>query len=715
MKLSLPITFLFLLGLSATASGQTATVSFATDHIVVSEADGKANIPIRISRQEVVQGAYQVEVVAAFDSAISLTTVELPVPLFAGKDTTVLLPVAFTTDDEAKNDRVFGIKMTAKQNTTLGEHDILLIYVLDDDISAPSASEALDLTLLSSYRVRQGGSAEIVAHNAKAQRLYVVNSQNNELIILDFADPSRLKAIDTIDMNIFGAAISSAVSFDSTVAVAVVGRNYVNGSVVFLNTDGQLLGSVRVGVQPDHIGITPDGNYLLTANEGEPNTSYTIDPEGSVSIIDLRGGVESLVQSDVRTVTFTEFNNQAAALRLAGVRIYGPGATVAQDLEPESIAFNDNSLTAYVTLQENNALAVVDIISARVTDIYPLGSKDLSNPENAFDGSDRTDTILFVNWPMRSLYQPDGIAYFEVNGIGYLATANEGDAREYAALDEEVRLRDLKLDAKAFPTAAVLQEDAALGRLDVSNQSGDTDGDGDFDQVYAFGSRSFSIFDATTGVRIWDSGGDFERIVANDPTYRAVFNASNNSNEAKSRSDNKGPEPEGIITATIDGRVYAFIGLERVGGIMIYDVTNPRAPVFVGWENNRTTSGNEAAGDLGPEGLIYLNADASPIDTGLLVVANEVSATISVFRIEGDITSGIFNPEPARPGLRFFPNPVSDGVIFFEQPVSGWLFDGMGRRVLQLTNALYARLPQLPTGHYYLLTTDGQSATVVIP
>lgn len=703
-----------MLGLAATAAAQTATVSFASDHIVVSEADGKANIPIRISSQQIVQGTYQVEVVAAFDSAISLTTVELPVPLIAGKDTTVLLPVAFTTDNEAKNDRVFGIKMTAKKNTVLGEHDILLLYVLDDDIGSPTASKALELNLLSSYRVSEGGSAEIIAHHAGTQRLYVVNSVDNELVVLDFSNPAAIQPIDTIDMSTYGAGITSVAVFDSTVAVAVEGRNFSDGSVVFLDTDGQLLNNLQVGNQPDHVGITPDGNYLLTANEGMPSSDYLIDPEGSVSIIDLRPGVSQLTQANVRAVTFTEFNRKANALRLAGVRIYGPGASVSQDLEPEYIAFNDNSLTAYVTLQENNALAVVDIISARVTDIIPLGAKDLSIRENSFDGSDRTDTILFVNWPIKSLYQPDGIAYFEVNGIGYLATANEGDAREYSALDEEARLGDLQLDPQAFPAAAALQQDVAIGRLDVSSQSGDTDGDGDFDQVYAFGGRSFSIWDATTGTRVWDSGGDFERIVANDPTYRALFNASNNSNIAKSRSDNKGPEPEGILTATIDGRVYAFIGLERVGGVMIYDVTNPRAPQFVDWKNNRTT-GPDAGGDLGPEGLLYLNRDASPIDTGLLVVANEVSATVSIYRIEGDITSGIFNPQPTRPKLRVFPNPVTDNIIFFDRPVSGWLFDGMGRRVLQVQDAAYAKLPYLASGFYHLLTTDGQTATIILP
>ncbi len=377
---------------------------------------------------------------------------------------------------------------------------------------------------------------------------------------------------------------------------------------------------------------------MLVANEGEPNDACTVDPEGSVSIIDVSGGVES---ATVTTAGFSAFNARAEALKAAGVRIFGPGATVAQDLEPEYIAVSRDSKKAWVSLQENNAVAVLNIPARRITHVLPLGFKDQGLPGNGLDASNKDDAINISTYAnIFGMYQPDAIAAFEAFGKQYLITANEGDARDYDGFSEEKRVKKLALDPEAFPNAGDLQQDEVLGRLKVTNTLGDTDEDGDFDELYAYGARSFSIFRHTpSGLEpVYDSGDQFEQITA--AVLPEDFNSNNDENGSfDSRSDDKGPEPEGVTTGVIKGHTFAFIGLERIGGVMVYDMTTPAAPKFVQYINSRDFSGDPAsgtAGDLGPEGLIFIPETESPSGKPLLVVAYEVSGSTSIYEINAD-------------------------------------------------------------------------------
>jgi Ca2+-binding RTX toxin-like protein len=387
-----------------------------------------------------------------------------------------------------------------------------------------------------------------------------------------------------------------------------------------------------VGSLPDMLTFTPDGSKVLVANEGEPGT---IDPEGSVSIIDLAGGINNLSQANVATADFTSFNGLEAQLRAEGVRIFA-GKTAAQDFEPEYIAVSADGQTAYVTLQENNTVAVIDIASATVTELQPLGLKDHSLVGNGLDASDRDSAININTWPVFGMYMPDAIATFSANGQTYYVTANEGDDR-----GENVSVRNLTLDPTAFPDAATLKLDANLGRLSVSSIDGDTDGDGDYDKLYAYSTRSFSVWDSQ-GNLVYDSGDDFEQITAQ--LFPSNFNASNDNNTFDNRSDNKGPETEAVVVGKVGDRTYGFIGLERIGGVMVYDITNPTSPEFVQYINNRDFSQNvqlSTAGDLGPEGLTFISAADSPTGIPLLVVTNEISGSTTTYAIAPNNTNGI--------------------------------------------------------------------------
>jgi hypothetical protein len=404
----------------------------------------------------------------------------------------------------------------------------------------------------------------------------------------------------------------------------------------FAAATGAFLNSVAVGYLPDMLTFTPDGTKVLVANEGEPNSygqANSFDPEGSVSIIDLAGGVAS---ASVQTTGFTAFNAQIAALQAAGVRIFGPGATVAQDLEPEYITVTPDGTAAVVTLQDANALAIVDIATATVTGIQPLGFKDHSLPGNGLDASDRDvdgssaggGRINVQNWPVRGMYQPDAIASYTVGGQTYFITANEGDARDYTGFSEEVRVgaAGYVLDPTTFPNAATLKQNANLGRLTVTNATGDTDGDGDYDFIAAFGARSFTIWDAAGSI-VHDSGDALEQITATrTPT---LFNSEGTAGGFDTRSDNKGPEPEAVVLGQIGGRTYAFIGLERVGDVMVYDVSRPDRPEFIQLINTPQ--------DRGVEGMVFVAAKDSPTGKPLLVTAAEVSNTVTVFEIEAPL------------------------------------------------------------------------------
>ncbi|WP_242039620.1 phytase [Anabaena sphaerica] len=684
--------------------------------------------------------------------------------------------------------------------------------------------------------------AEISDFDPKSQRLFVTGESEGKpvLQVVDASDPSNPTLITNIDLSSLGAGTQSVAvrkgtgTENSIVAVAISANNLTDaGKVVFYDAVTLAkISEVTVGALPDMITFTPDGNKLLVANEGEPSEDYTIDPEGSISIIDVDGainvidvnndqtnfatftgtsftvkliaeqnpgldspqdvldlfgnvrdtnqfilqdaadptktvtifegldgsgktvnitidelgnvaidglqvatgfsqqfhfglinnlpngdptgngaekytfstnnllnpdsgsqfvtyykdgdvlvlGAEELPFADsnqdfddmiveisgiqplsntqqstvsfdsgklqkvfndqnVTTADFTAFNSQEATLKAAGVRIFGQNASVAQDLEPEYIAVSPDNQIAFITLQDNNAIAVLGINNGTITDVLPLGFKDHSLLGNGLDASDRDGGINIQNWPVLGMYQPDAISSFQVGGATYYITANEGDARirptdddilpvpndgEGDIFNEEKRVKDIVLDPTAFPNAAELQADENLGRLIITKTLGDTDGDGDFDKLYAYGGRSFTIWDAQ-GNLVFDSGDQLERITAQQTP--ALFNANNGSpDDVDTRSDNKGPEPESVVVGVIDGIPYGFIGLERAGGgVMVYNLSDPTAPEFVQYITTES--------DVSPEGLKFIAGEDSSNGKPMLAVANEVSNTVSFYEI----------------------------------------------------------------------------------
>lgn len=513
------------------------------------------------------------------------------------------------------------------------------------------------------------GAAEITAFHAPSKRIFVVNGAANRVEVLDASNVKSQALADPLTANTLTsqplalpatATVRNSADQDETVALGFANSISVQGNLLAVAMENKtrsdagvaliydlsqgaplLKQAIRVGAQPDMLTFSSDGKWLLVANEGEPVADYSVDPEGSVSLISVSNGVAA---AQAKTVSFSALNAEKAALAAKGVKFAGPAnTTVAQDLEPEYIALSPDLKKAWVVLQENNAIAVIDLATAKLDKILPLGFKDHSLAKNSLDVSNKDGVNLQTVPGLYGMYQPDTLQSFSWQGSAFYVSANEGDARDWAGFSEQKRVSALKRSA-ALSARQPYSADG-LGRLNVTTALGQN-ASGEFDALYAYGARSFSIWDQN-GQQVFDSGNDFERIASG--VHGDKFNSNHLTVEGDSRSDDKGPEPEALALGQINGRTYAFIGTERMSGIYVYDISNPYAPQFVDYTFNRdlnavyninddkvpaVVTGNVAqAGDLGPESLAFIAAANSPTGKPLLLMANEVSGTLTVFEL----------------------------------------------------------------------------------
>ncbi len=473
--------------------------------------------------------------------------------------------------------------------------------------------------------IKNASATEVIAFDALGKKIFSTNSFDRSIDVIDISECALPVKAFSIDIKPYGNKANS-ISIKNGILAAAVEDTFPqrNGRVVLFDLDGKFISYFTVGSMPDMLTFTPDGNKIITANEGEPTENYSLDPEGSVSIIDLSKGIK---KAEIHTISFADLKIQN------GMKSFSIAQNLAADLEPEYITVSQNSATAWVVMQENNAIAEIDLVKYNITHLFGLGYKDNAKHGNGLDASDKNPFISINNWPIKSFYQPDAITSLQQKGKTYIITANEGDKRDYN-VKEARRLSTLILDSIAFPDHANLKSENNLGRLLIAGLNGDTDLDGDLDELYAFGARSFSIWD-TAGKLIFDSGDDFEQILAdqylNDPELRKRF---------KKRSDDRGPEPEGLTLANIGSEVYLFIGLERMGGVMMYKISDIQKPEFISYIQGNdfsdlieTNEDSETEPDLNPEGLLFIPAETSPIKKNMLLVANEVSGTITLYSI----------------------------------------------------------------------------------
>ncbi|MGO1667038.1 choice-of-anchor I family protein [Flaviflexus sp.] len=599
--------------------------------------------------------------------------------------------------------------------------------IVSDPIVDSPESSPIALTPVGSYDsgVFDDSAAEIVAYLPDLKATVVVNAAEGTVDVLDSSDPTNPEKTGTLPVAGVELANGGTVPDGSTAnsvdvradglgVVAVEAPEKTDpGYLVFFDARNlEMLGGVTVTALPDMVGFSPDGSYVVSANEGEPSDEYGegtgIDPEGTVAVVSAPGGIAAPSQDDVSIADFHAYDDETKTLH-EDVRIYGPQAPnvdgeperrISRNLEPEYAGVTDTH--AYVSLQEANAIAVVDLATAEVTDVWPMGFIDRNVVP--FDPSDRDpeDAPEFSLRTYEGVYgipQPDTVEAFTVNGKDYIVTANEGDARDYDNYTEEARAKDLGDDG--IPPAcddapfADQLDDANLGRLNITLEMGLNEDGTCYEELYHYGSRSLSILDGDTGEIVYDSGSEFEEVTGE--LLPDFFNSNHSESNMEGRSDDKGPEPEGLTVGVIDDRTYAFVGFERVGGIIVYDVTDPAKSTYAGYVNNRDFSismedsvdagtGEEdlsKAGDLGPEGLEFVPAAISPNGKDLLIVGNEVSGTTTFFEVELKETE---EPAEPAPGIGFYvtnswDSSVADAVFAYGRPgdevlVGDWDGDG---------------------------------------
>ncbi|MCZ8169042.1 MAG: choice-of-anchor I family protein [Flavobacterium sp.] len=691
------------------------TLSFANSFVTVNENAGSITLNLTVTNPAAASVDWVVKT-APFSTADAndFTATSQTITLSSSSPATIAITVPIIDDSLAEQQAEYVVfRLENPQGVTLGANAWVTLYILDNDTPTPSLSQEIELNYLGSFDpsgTANNRTCEIIVHDPVTQRLFTTSAASGVLDIIDFSNPTQLSVIQTLDLNTYGGVTSVAVK-NGLVAVACPNANEaLNGSVVVFDTQGVFQKQFTVGALPDMITFTPDGTKILTANEGQPDSDYTVDPLGSVSIIDISGGIAQATQAQVTTLDFTAFNAQEAALLNAGVRKGKATSTLAQDLEPEYLAVHPDGTKAWVTLQENNAIAEINLTTPSITSIWPLGTKNIALPGNGFDVSDNNGQILIANWPLQAYYIPDAMAHYTVNGVSYLVTANEGDEREYNTLNERTTVGAATLDATAIPNAAVLKQNSNMGRFRITNLNGNTDADAELEQLYCVGSRSFSIFNAETQALVFDSGDQFERFTAaNLPT---LFNADHENNTPKGRSRAKGPEPEGVTIATLGTETFAFVSLERIGGVMVYNITNPAQPVLTDYKNSRSTSAY--AGDHGPEGITYIQPENTTTGKPYILVANEISGTLTVFEID---TNGLGRPEWDTTALPFavFPNPVGqDGVLYCNRAADCTIYTITGQKVGFYPQALVIPTQELAPGVYIVQTETGQSQKFIV-
>ena len=471
-----------------------------------------------------------------------------------------------------------------------------------------------------------GGVAEIVKYNKYNQTMYLVSGKTQSVHIVNLnnvnsnsnttLEATKTVTLESIGINDAGDITSVDVSPDGKeIAIAIQHKDYdKNGHIARFDANGQLINIHEAGIQPDMITYSPDGSLILTANEGEPRQGYeagTVDPKGSITALYTN-------TNQSYDIDFTAFDSaESRATLVADNVIIKKDTAPSVDFEPEYITISNDSLTAYVTLQEANSIATIDLTTKQVTRVDSLGFKDYSSGDNKVDLYKKDDAINITNTDeFLGIYMPDGISSYEVDGKTYLLTANEGDSREWGDYTNEVEEKYGESKSKI-----------------VTLNTDDYDGFDDLSKKYLFGGRSFSIIDASTMTMVSDSNGEFEEITAKLlPEY---FNCSNDDISFEDRSGKKGPEPEDIKTMIIDGKVMAFIGLERIGGVMMYDVSDPTNPTYVDYLNLRDFS-DDISGSVSPEGLCTVSAKDSPTNKPMLIIANEVSGDVNVVEVAGE-------------------------------------------------------------------------------
>ncbi len=506
----------------------------------------------------------------------------------------------------------FGYLSVVTQHPDAGDKESAIGFVgpFKNLTKVQSSNTLSSIKKLTSFETSVEAGSEIVAFDKKTNRMFTTNGATNSIDVNTIVYNEETKqtstsALSSIDLSTYGDGVNSVAVTNSKVAVAmkkvdaIDSSKQLKGVVVVFDTNGNHLKTIEAGYLPDMVTFNEDGTQIIVANEGEPNKDYSYDPIGSIGIIDIS---KDYAYTDL---TFDE-------VTIPSNVIIKKDTSASKDLEPEYITVKDNK--AYVSLQENNAMAIVDLDTKKIDSVVAFGFKDYSKLENAIDIEEDGEISLKTYKNLYGMYQPDSIASYKVAGKTYVVSANEGDGREYGDYENESKISKLALESSLVDVYANDND------LKVNNELGKV---GDvYTELYSFGARSFSIWD-DKGALVFDSKNELSKLASKFEPL--LFNMDDG--EMDGRSGNKGVEPEALTLGEVNDKTYAFIGLERQSAIVVYDITTPEKSKFVRYINTKTD-------DISPEGMKFVKAEDSPTGTALLLVAFEVSGSTVVYEVK---------------------------------------------------------------------------------
>jgi len=547
-----------------------------------------------------------------------------------------------------------------------------------------------------------------VAFDKNNSYVYIVNQKLTRLDVFDYSNARVPQFQFSIDLSPYFSEIVDVDVYLKQIAVIGYTNPQSSGKLMFFDEKGISLGQFPVGATPRDVEFSPNGTWVMTTGAGVPADDYSFDPIGYITLIAINNGIPNLPSTANQFIDFTGLDTTSYD---PAIHVFGNNGNQlpSEDLEPESVTFNPSSTKAYVTLQENNAVAIVDVLSGTLDTVVGLGYKDFSTI--GLDASDTRPDINIKSYPhLYGLYQPDGIASYNANSQTYFVTANEGAPRNYSGYSEVVHTTDFVFNAADFPNISTIYHDSTLGRLELTDRLGNFDNDVFQDSLFCFGARSFSIWDES-GQQIWDSGDEFESKIAQ--LFPNNFNsAKDDNNSYKSQSNQRGPQPETVVIGEVDGTPYAFIGLSQMGGFMIYDLTDPANPQFVLYELNREFSkpANDASsGDLGLSSMEFVPAIVSPTGYALLLVANEVSGSVSTY--EMGIGIGLEETYKLN-GEGIYPNP-SHGIFNTTYRGNYNVYNLDGKLIKSMEDETQIDLSNQPDGIYIIKNEDGQAIRAI--
>lgn len=290
------------------------------------------------------------------------------------------------------------------------------------------------LRLAATWESGAGGGDESLGYQAATRRLAVGNGALGRVRVLSLADPAAPEQIADLDLALPAGHSLNGIDFHPSanlIAVVVAAPGDAPGEIWLLDADsGAVRASYPAGIDPDGIHFSPDGRRLAVPNEAEnyrraAGGGYVSAP-GSVTVVELGEalGRGRAVQVPLPPLPMGHGLTVESDQRLLKREVDGREVEIPFDsgdpahLEPEHAAFAPDGATVYVSLQENNGVAVIDVASGSLSGVYALGAV-----EHAADLED--DGEVDFSETLTAFREPDQIA---VTTDGrYLVTADEGD------------------------------------------------------------------------------------------------------------------------------------------------------------------------------------------------------------------------------------------------------------------------------------------------